>query len=72
MTQINLKKFGKALRGKRGECSLRETARETGIGAHTLSRLERGGVPNLATYAALCAWLGVSLDEFVKRGKSRS
>lgn len=41
----------------RGARTLRELARELDISAATLSRVERGREPDLATFALLCWWL---------------
>lgn len=50
---------------KRGERGLRATAAEIGgISASTLSRVEAGKVPDLATFLRLCRWLGASPEEF--------
>jgi transcriptional regulator with XRE-family HTH domain len=35
-----------------------------------LSRLEQGNMPDLETFARLCAWLRVSANEFVKAEKA--
>jgi len=44
---------------RRGRRTLREVAREIGIGPSTLLRVESGRVPDGATFGRLCAWLGV-------------
>lgn len=56
-----------AIRTKRDGQPLRKLAACMGHGmsAATLSRIERGSVPDLENYAAVCLWLGVSLDTFV-------
>lgn len=51
--------------GGRGSMSLRNAAKEIGISTATLSRIERGGVPDLATFKALCVWLGASADDLL-------
>ncbi len=46
--------------------SLRQVARQVGLGASTLWRLERGrGVPDSATLARLAEWLSVPLERLV-------
>ncbi|CAG9185630.1 hypothetical protein LMG32289_06019 [Cupriavidus pampae] len=43
---------------RRGERSLREIAKEVGVSAATLSRIENRMAPDLATFVKVCAWLG--------------
>lgn len=43
---------------RRGERPLREIAKEVGVSAATLSRIENRMAPDLATFAKVCAWLG--------------
>jgi len=38
---------------------VRETAKEIGISAATLSRVERGNLPDLDTFRRICIWLNV-------------
>lgn len=42
----------------------RKLAKEAGISPSTLCRLEKGGMPDLLTYATACKWLGVSMDHY--------
>lgn len=49
-------------RGGRFGISIRDAARESGISAATLSRIERGAVPDIDTFRSLCFWLGESAD----------
>ena len=51
------KRFGALVAGKRGRVGLRQTARDIGVSAATLKRVEEGGPPDLANFARLCAWL---------------
>ncbi len=46
---------------------LRAIAEEIeGVSASTLSRIEQGNLPDLPTFIRICAWLGVSPDEFIE------
>ena len=45
------------VRNKRGSASLRAVAKEIGSAAPTLSRIERGGTPDLYTFIKICRWL---------------
>lgn len=45
---------------------MRECASEIGISAATLSRIERGKMPDLMTYAKVCKWLNQNLNKYIK------
>ena len=65
-SQIHLDRLSAQLRTKRGKRGLREVAEEIGdISASTLSRIEQGNVPDVATFMRICNWLGVDSSEFV-------
>jgi transcriptional regulator with XRE-family HTH domain len=61
----------KAERRKR-RLSLREVSYETGISVNTLSRVERGYLPDLKNYQRLIDWLGVSADTFLEASMPES
>ena len=64
---FDAKYLAERVRQKRGKVGLRDTAKEIGgITASTLSRIEKGQVPDLDTFIRLCQWLGVNPSEFVK------
>ena len=54
---MNLLKLSKLLIEKRGERGVREFSREIGISAATLSRIERGKLPDIETFGKLCSVL---------------
>ena len=54
---MKILKFSKLLTDKRGECGVREFSKRIGISAATLSRIERGKLPDLETFTKLCAYL---------------
>lgn len=59
--------FADALRKKRGAASLREEAKQSGVSAATLSRLENCKfLPDLITYWQCCRYLSVPMDTFFK------
>ena len=65
---VNVLELGKHLKRRRlGErMSLRAVARETGVSASTLSRIENGsGVPDADTLARLARWLDIPLERIV-------
>jgi transcriptional regulator with XRE-family HTH domain len=61
----------KAERRKR-RLSLREVSYETGISVNTLSRVERGYLPDLKNYQRIIDWLGVSADTFLEASEPAS
>lgn len=64
---INLGKLAAHVRTRRGDRGLRFVAEEIGgVSASTLSRIEQGNLPDLPTFVRVCAWLGVSTEEFVE------
>ena len=59
MAKITLHQLGDKLRREREPRGVREVAEEIGISPATLSRVERGYVPDLGTFAKVCEWMGV-------------
>ena len=43
---------------------MRQAASEAGVSLSTMSRVEAGSLPDLASFTALCAWAGVSPSQF--------
>jgi len=62
----DLDQLGPMVRRRRSErdLTLREAAEESGVPFSTLSRIEKGHMPDLANFRRLVQWLGVSADEF--------
>ncbi len=63
MAKITLQTLGRKITEKRGTQGVRETARKIGISHGTLSRLERGYLPDLETFAKVCKWLRIDPAE---------
>ncbi len=64
---LNVEKLANLVRSKRGNCGLRETAKEIGnVSPSTISRVEKGKTPDMDTFLALCEWLEVSPAEFIQ------
>jgi transcriptional regulator with XRE-family HTH domain len=63
MAKITLQTLGRKIIDKRGEKGIRETAKTVGISHGTLSRLERGHLPDLETFAKVCKWLRIDPAE---------
>src|SRR5437588_6843417 len=65
---LDTKALAESLRSKRGKRGLREISEEmNGIGIATLSRIENGKMPDVETFLAICHWLQVSPNEFIKK-----
>jgi len=59
MPRKTLASLGALVKAKRGTRKLREVAREIGIGAATVMRVENGRIPDVTTFAKICRWLEV-------------
>jgi DNA-binding Xre family transcriptional regulator len=63
MARITLEQLGPMLKKQRGSVGVRAAAKEIGISAATLSRVESGKQPDLATFAKICDWLEIDPGE---------
>lgn len=66
----NLENLGRLIAKKRGDRGLRAAAKEIGVSASTLSRVENGYLPDLENYQKICAWLGI--DPTMMRGTAET
>lgn len=57
-----LENLGRRVKDKRGAQGVRSAAKEIGISHATLSRVERGFLPDLENYKKICNWLGVDIE----------
>jgi transcriptional regulator with XRE-family HTH domain len=57
MRRKRLETLGAMVRERRGDRTLRDTAREIGIGSATMLRVESGRTPDVETFAKICKWL---------------
>lgn len=57
--------LGRLIAKKRGNQGIRAAAAEAGVSSATLSRVENGNVPDLATFAKICLWLDVDPAAFL-------
>ena len=61
---------------RRGGRGVREVAEEIGVSSATLSRVERGNLPDIETFTKICRWLKVDpadildLKEFAERPRT--
>lgn len=56
-----LENLGRLVQEKRGDRGIRAVAKEIGLSHATLSRIERGHLPDLANYQKICKWLGIEM-----------
>ena len=63
METLSLQALGRKLTDQRGHRGIREVAQEIGISPATLSRVERGYLPDLETFAKICRWLSIDPGE---------
>ncbi len=67
--QFDTDAFYAALDGQRQGRKLtwKQVAGESGVSASTLTRMAQGRRPDLEGLAKLCAWSGLSADDFIKK-----
>jgi transcriptional regulator with XRE-family HTH domain len=59
MKSLSPESFGQMVANKRGSMGIREAAAEIGISPATLSRIERGHLPDSRRLGKICAYLGI-------------
>ena len=65
---MKLDELAQRLQRERGSMGIRAAAKEIGISPTTLSRLERGHIPDLKTLEKVCDWLEVDPGEYTGIG----
>ena len=68
-SEIDISRFAADITTKRGIMGLRAVAKDIGISAPTLSRIEKGNVPDLDTFMRTCRWLGKSPQHYTSMPK---
>jgi transcriptional regulator with XRE-family HTH domain len=56
---LTIHSLGKLALERRADRGIREVAAEVGVSPATLSRVERGRMPDLETFGKICKWLRV-------------
>lgn len=69
---LRLSELGSLVRQKRGTLGVRAAAAEAGVSSATFSRVENGQIPDLATFAKICLWLGVDPKQFLGLPEEKS
>ena len=72
MKAPTLQTLGRMLKEKRGGQGIRKVAAEIGISHATLSRVERGFLPDLETFRKICEWLDVDPGKVLRVKSARS
>ncbi len=70
-TALAVEELGQLVKRHRGHQSIRQAAAEALVSFSTLSRVEAGAQPDLATFLRLCAWLEVPPERFFRAGPQR-
>src|SRR5260221_14153145 len=65
MPSPSLATLGRQVKKHRGNKTLRDAAKEIGIGAATLMRVEAGRVPDVDTFGKICKWLKVDPGSYL-------
>ena len=65
---INIKELGPLVLKHRGNMGVRAAAAEIGISPTTLTRIEKGHVPDVGTLEKLSKWLGADPSKFTGVG----
>lgn len=69
MPRRPLESLGATVRKRRADKKLRETAREVGVSAATLMRVESGRIPDVETFGKICRWLMIDPSAFLGMGQ---
>ncbi len=65
---MNIDDIARLVLRKRGNMGVRAAAKEIGISPTTLTRIEKGNVPDVGTLEKLCSWLGEEPAQFTGVG----
>lgn len=62
---LPIEELGRLISRKRGARGIRAAAADADVSPATLSRVENGHLPDLATFAKICRWLEVDPAQFL-------
>ena len=62
---LPIEELGRLITAKRDGRGVRAAAADVGVSSATLSRVENGNMPDLATFAKICRWLERDPREFL-------
>ncbi|MBT3557765.1 MAG: helix-turn-helix domain-containing protein [Planctomycetaceae bacterium] len=65
---MEIEKLAPLLLQRRGNMGIRAAAAEIGISPTTLSRVEKGNIPDVGTLEKICTWLGEESAKFTGIG----
>lgn len=68
---LDMQMLSDLVRTRRGNRGLREIAPGIRVSPATISRVERGAVPDLETFLALCDWLEIPPRELIRNTNSQ-
>lgn len=69
ISTLNSELLAGMIKEKRGKTGLRDIASEIGgVSAATISRIEKGKLPDVDTFIKICKWLGTTTDTFIIDG----
>jgi transcriptional regulator with XRE-family HTH domain len=71
MPKLTLQTLGRKILEQRAGRGIREVAKEIEVSPATLSRVERGYLPDLETFTKICKWLKVDPGEVLGIETSR-
>lgn len=60
-----IEQLGQKVALKRSGSGMRDTSAEIGISPATLSRIERGYMPDIGTFQKVCTWLNIDPGEIL-------
>lgn len=72
MKALTVHSLGRLALERRAQRGIREVAAEVGVSPATLSRVERGKMPDLETFGRICKWLRVDPASVLGIPASRS
>jgi transcriptional regulator with XRE-family HTH domain len=72
MERISPEELGQRMARKRGSMGIRAAAEEIGVSAATLSRVERGHLPDSRTLGKICIWVEIDPSAVIGGGGKKS